>query len=419
MYRGGEMNSGNVNVLKECSYCSSELKILLNLGALPPVNVMGKISEGFKGFQAFPLTWAVCKSCSLVQILEELDGDAVFPESYPYLSGTTKILRENFREQFEEIHHFLQIRPSDLVVDIGSNDGTLLSNYNATSRVLGVEPTNAADVALGSDIPTLKLFFNKKVSDQIVEKYGKARVVTACNVFAHIPNLSQLMNGVKDLLSEDGVFISESHYLYSLIDTLQFDTIYHEHLRYYSIEFLNRLFQDHGLEVIKISKIPTHGGSIRVWAAMKGKFTIDDSVHLNRNLELERNNEGSQYLEDFVLRLLLWRQGFRSLIAQVAIQGGRISGIGAPSRASTLISFSGLTHLDVEAVGEINGSHKIGRFMPGTSIPILNEEQILKSQPDYLIILSWHIADELLPKIREKGFKGKFIIPLPEPRIID
>jgi len=412
------MKSDQIRILKECSYCAAELKILLNLGSLPPVNVMDKVDEEFHGFQAFPLTWAVCKGCGLVQILEELSGDSVFPESYPYLSGTTRILRENFKEQYIEIQTFMGLTDDDLVVDIGSNDGTLLSNYKSTSRVLGVEPTSAADVALSQEIPTLKKFFSGDVAQEISDQYGKAKVITACNVFAHIPNLSELMGGVKYLLDDEGVFVSESHYLFSLIETLQFDTIYHEHLRYYSVEFLDRLFDDFGLEIIKITRIPTHGGSVRVWAAKKGRFPRQASVNAVLSKELEKLNEDTNHLEKFVEDLLSWRQKFRELISGLIIAGHTIAAIGAPSRASTLISFTGLTHLDIMAVGEVSGSHKIGRFMPGTSIPIIDEKVIFERDPDYLLMLSWHIAEELIPKIREKGFKGRFIIPLPDSIIV-
>lgn len=412
------MTSNEINVIKDCSYCKSDLEILLNLGSLPPVNVMDRVDDEFFGFKAFPLTWAVCKECGLVQILEELTGDSVFPESYPYLSGTTRILRENFKEQFLEINALLGLTRDDLVIDIGSNDGTLLSNYQSTTKVLGIEPTNAADVALLNEIPTVKKFFTKGAAQEILDEHGAAKVITACNVFAHIPQLSELMVGIKNLLANDGVFISESHYLYSLVETLQFDTIYHEHLRYYSLEFLDRLFDDFGLEIIKVSQIPTHGGSIRVWAANKGKFQIHESVKELLLKEAENKVGGTEHLTDFVGNILLWRQSFRRLVSETVLAGKSISAIGAPSRASTLISFTGLTHLDIDAVGEILGSHKIGRFMPGTSIPIIDEAEILKRNPDYLLILSWHIADELVPKIREKGYLGKFIIPLPEPIIL-
>ena len=413
------MKSSPISILRDCSFCNSDLHILLNLGSLPPVNVMSKVTEEFHGFTAYPLTWAVCKQCGLVQILEELNGDAVFPPNYPYLSGTTRILRENFFEQAQEIQKFLGLTNEDLVVDIGSNDGTLLSNYQPVSKVLGVEPTNAADLALKNNIPTLKKFFTNELASEILSEHGKAKVITACNVFAHIPNLRELMSGIKELLADDGVFISESHYLFSLVETLQFDTIYHEHLRYYSLEFLTRLFEDFGLEIIKVSRISTHGGSIRVWAARKAVFEIQDSVKYSRVYESAEMKGSADQLAKFVDNLKVWRQEFRKVIANLSLDGAQIAAIGAPSRASTLISFAGLTHLDITAVGEIQGSHKIGRFMPGTTIPIVNESEVIANNPDYLLMLSWHIADELIPKIREKGFKGKFIVPLPYPKIVD
>jgi hypothetical protein len=408
-----------VVISKVCSYCSGDLKVLLNLGCLPPVNVMDQIGEGYFGFSAYPLTWAVCQSCKLVQILEQLDGSTVFPDSYPYLSSTTRILRDNFAEQFNEINAFLTLESGDLVIDIGSNDGTLLSNYKGTSKILGIEPTGAANVALENGIATIKEFFSEQVSEQVKTNHGTAKVVTACNVFAHIPDLSSITGAVKELLSDDGVFISESHYLYSLIETLQFDTIYHEHLRYYSVEFLSRLFNDFGMEIIRVKRIPTHGGSIRVWSAKKGVFEPHASVKEILDYEKKSNVEGSLNLDSFVDRLLHWRQEFRSLIAQIKMEKKSIAAIGAPSRASTLISFAGLSHLDLLSVGEISGSHKIGRYMPGTSIPVVDEREVLSGEVDYLLMLSWHIAEELIPKLRKSGYKGKFLVPLPQPSIVE
>jgi hypothetical protein len=412
------MKSNSIKIFQNCSYCQSQVHILLSLGSLPPVNVMSRIDEEFHGFTAYPLTWALCKHCGLVQILEELSSESVFPNNYPYLSGSTRILRDNFTEQSKQIQQFLDLTKSDLVVDIGSNDGTLLSNYQKFSKVLGVEPTNAADVALKRDIPTVKQFFTTELVSEILNEHGKAKVITACNVFAHIPNLPELMAGISKLLADDGVFISESHYLYSLLETLQFDTIYHEHLRYYSVKFLTKLFEDYGFEIINISRISTHGGSIRVWAARKGAFEVQDSVKISRTFESKEMQDSTDQLQTFVVNLKAWRQEFRKVIADLALGGKVIAAIGAPSRASTLISFAGLTNLDIAAVGEIQGSHKIGRFMPGTTIPIVLESEVIASNPDYLLVLSWHIAEELIPKIRERGFKGKFIIPLPYPEIV-
>ena len=193
----------------KCTYCFEPTNEILDLGFLPPVNVMDKISENIQVNKSYPLRLVYCNNCLLTQIEDEIDGELVFPESYPYLSGTTRILRENFTEQFNELINFKPAKPNQLVIDIGSNDGTLLSNYKNDFAVLGIEPTGAAKVAVNNNIRTIQKFFNKETAGEILNDFGKAQVVTACNVFAHIPNLSTLMESVDLILEEDGIFNSE------------------------------------------------------------------------------------------------------------------------------------------------------------------------------------------------------------------
>ena len=393
--------------------------MVLNLGYLPPVNVMPSSAAENEQSIRFPLSIHYCENCALTQIAEELPSHLVFPESYPYLSGTTRILRDNFAEQAAITVSKIDLQSNHLVVDIGSNDGTLLSNYIDYCRVLGVEPTNAADVAIKKNIPTLKSFFDFNVSNKILSEFGKAKLVTACNVFAHIPNLDSLMQNILNILDEDGVFLSESHYLNDLVESLQFDTIYHEHLRYYEANFLSKMFKKYGLEIFDIQRIQTHGGSIRVWAARNGKYPVSDYVAKFLSEECESTSYGLSGLQKFASQVTDWRHEFRKLIAEIRLSGSSIAGIGAPSRASTLISFAGLEHSDLMSVGEISNSHKIGRDMPGTKIPIVDEMLLIEnSQPDFLLMLSWHIADELMEKIKARGYRGKFIIPLPVPKIL-
>ena len=404
--------------MDNCKYCSGSTNEILDLGFLPPVNVMAETSENIQVNVSYPLRLNFCQNCSLTQIRDEIDESLIFPKSYPYLSGTTKILRENFAEQFNELIDFKPAQPNQLVIDIGSNDGTLLGNYQKDFTVLGIEPTDAAKVAIDNGIRTVQKFFNVETAQEVKDIYGKAQVVTACNVFAHIPNLRELIKSVDLILDKDGIFISESHYLTQLLETLQFDTIYHEHLRYYTGNFLSRLFNDFGFEIIKIKKIPTHGGSIRVWAARFGQYNVDEDVE--KFLINEKNSQffGLKGHERFALEVLEWRQQFRKLIAELRISNKSIYGIGAPSRASTLVTYSGLEVSDLYAVGEVRGSHKIGRYMPGTRIPVISEEEVLDQKPDYLLMLSWHISEELIPKIKKSGYSGKFILPLPSIKII-
>jgi SAM-dependent methyltransferase len=400
--------------MNKCTYCSAETVRILDLGFLPPVNVMNEVSEDISQITAFPLNLVFCEECNLTQISNTIDGNLIFPQTYPYLSGTTKILRDNFCEQAREILSFKPLSHSQLVVDIGSNDGTLLKNYIGNCKVLGIEPTGAFQVALSNGIDTIHGFFNKETAEEVLNNYGKASLVTACNVFAHIPDLKNLMMNIDSILEEDGIFISESHYQIGMLQTLQFDTIYHEHLRYYSANFLSKFLSDFGYEIIKIKEIPTHGGSIRVWAARSGKHKVEADV--SAFLKSERSSQyfGLAAHLEFATQVNAWRHEFRKVIAEIRIANKSIYAIGAPSRASTLIAYSGLENSDLLGVGEVAGSNKIGRLMPGTRIPVISEDDVLSSYPDYLLILSWHIADELIPKLIEKGFVGQFIVPLPQ-----
>jgi hypothetical protein len=404
--------------LKSCQFCKeTRLKVALDLGFMPPVNVMSRVGEDQKTLDYFPLEFGHCTSCGLVQIANEISSKIVFPEAYPYLSGMTRSLVENFQNQSKLVMEKLPLDNDDLIVDIGSNDGSLLDQYAPFARVLGVEPTDAYKVAIKKGISTLNDFFSAQLAEEILNQNGKAKIVTACNVFAHIPNLDDLLSGISKLLSEEGIFISESHYVFDLLKNLQFDTIYHEHLRYYSSSFLVEAFKKFDLEVFKIENITTHGGSIRVWAGRPNKFIIEKSVE--EFLNDEKNLNLNLAIDDFSLNVYKWRNSFRGLISELVSKNLKIIGIGAPSRSSTLISYSGLNEQDVSMVAELKNSGKIGRYMPGTKIPIVEESEALKTNPDYLLLLSWHISQEIIDSLRSKGYKGGFIIPLPSPKLIE
>ena len=219
------------------------------------------------------------------------------------------------------------------------------------------------------------------------------------------------------MLDQDGVFITECHYLGALVDTLQYDTIYHEHLMYYSLHSLKHLLEKHGLEIFHAKEIPTHGGSIRAFVSRKGKYPIKPSVAGILDHEEEIGLDGEKLL-DFKSRVVTSKLELHSMLLEMQKQGKRIFGIGAPSRASTLINYVGIDDGILDCVVEIKGSHKIGKYVPGTLIPVVEESKLYEEQPEYALLLSWHIADELAPKISKLGYKGDFIVPLPSPRII-
>jgi len=404
-------------IVDKCQISDSDnLVSVLFLGFHPPVNNYIKIGEQATEQPSYPCELIYCPDSNLVQLGLIVDPKILFPSEYPYTSGTTKLLRDNFAELYQETTTILDLEKDDLVIDIGSNDGTLLSNFQHKHRVLGVTPEEIGQLAIKKGIPTIIDYFNQGVVDQILSKFGKAKVITATNVFAHIDDANKITQLISSLLKDDGVFISESHYLGSLIETLQYDTIYHEHLRYYSLSSLKYLLDQNRLNIFHAKTIPTHGGSIRVYATKDSNFEVEESI--SRILQEEEKSISLDGLMKFKQDVLGSKLKLLSLLKNIKSQGHRIFGIGSPSRASTLINYTGLDSDIIECIVEVEGSYKIGKYMPGTRIPVLEESILYGKQPEYAVLFSWHIADELIPKIRDKGYTGKFIVPLPDPQVI-
>ena len=411
-------DTGSSTVVEKCQVCESpELEPILFLGYLPPVNKMHPIGQKPHEQQSYPAQLLYCPRCHLVQLGLIVDAKILFPSEYPYTSSTTKILRDNFAGLYQECRTILDLGSDDLVIDIGSNDGNLLANFQENHRVLGVTPEEIGNIAIKRGIPTIIDYFNQGVIERILTEHGQAKIVTATNVFAHIENVDEVVKGILEVLKSDGVFISESHYLLSLEETLQYDTIYHEHLRYYSLHSLKYLLEMHGLEIVHARRIPTHGGSIRVYAARNGVYPVKETV--DEMLEAEKGKMLSvEAFLEFKERVILSKLQLLDLLCEIKKQGHRVYGISAPSRASTLINYVGLDDGIIDYVLEIEGSHKIGKYVPGTLIPVVEESRLFEDQPEYALILSWHIADELMPKLTQKGFRGKYIVPLPEPKVL-
>ena len=407
----------NFKYIKKCQVSGSKkLKKILSLGSIPFVNDTHKINSNNLMTISAPLELYYCPTSKLVQLNIEVDKKILFPKSYPYTSSTTKILRENFSRLRNQIDKNNFLKKNDLIIDIGSNDGNLLSNFKDRYKVLGVTPENIGKIAIKKGIPTIIDYFDTPVVTKINKKYGKAKIITATNVFAHINEVNKLIKNIKRCLVEDGVFISESHYLLPLIETNQYDTIYHEHLRYYSLTSLNYLFSMHQLEIFKAEKIDTHGGSIRIYAARKKIYKIDASVKRIKNNE--KNLE--KKLLNFKDRVLNSKLEFYNLLTRIRKnkKNLKIAGISAPSRSTTLINYLGLDENIIECIFEVKGSKKIGMYLPGTKIKIIEEKIQNLKEYQYLLIFSWHIQKDIIKVLRKKGYKGKFIIPLPKPKVI-
>ncbi len=325
-----------------------------------------------------------------MQLAYAVDQHEVFPLDHPYATGNTRMLREHF----EALAHKLlaSTRPYDLVVDIGANDGTLLASYGDSVRPVAVEPTGQAHKCRAKGIETYQVFFTAQTAADIRKAHGPAKIITATNVLAHVPDPHDFVEGVKLLLDDEGIFVTENHDLAAVTDGLQIDTIYHEHLRYYSVASLSILLAMHGLTVADMEHVPTHGGSHRVYARKARR--------------------------DLAARAIAARNDLRQLLGQVTADGGEIYGVGATTRATPLLHFASIGEF-LTCVCEVATSEKIGQCMPGTSIPIVNEIRLLEDQPAYALLFAWHIAADLIPKLRSAGYRGKFIIPLPEPSIAD
>ena len=402
----------------QCYICSStSLTNFLNLGNHPPpLNFVTKERLLDKN-EAFPLQVFFCSNCGLVQLGDAVDPKIMFKE-YLYTSGISTAFRTHLESFTEKLVERFSPNKDDLVIDIASNDGTLLQFFkNSGLRVLGVEPSNIADIAKENGIQTVNDFFNEEVAKQILDENGQAKIITITNAFAHIKDLDSLMNGIKILLKEDGVFVSESQYLVDIIEKLEYDTIYHEHLRYYCLKPLIQLFEKYNMEVFDCERISSHGGSIRVYASLKGKFTKSDNVKNIIDYEDKLKLSEIETYQAFAKKIYENKNKLIALLSKIKADGHNIVGISAPARSSTILNFCNINSENLDYIAE-KSTLKIGKFTPGSHIKVVDDNQLVIDQPDFALLLSWHLSDSIVAKIRDDGFKGKIILPLPEPKII-
>lgn len=401
-----------------CVICKGEcVTRFLSLGDQPPSDAFLKPDDLHKPEATYPLELFFCETCTLVQLGYAVDPDILFRD-YVYTSGTNNSLRANFKSLVETIIQKYKIVKGDFVVDVGSNDGTLLANYLPYGiSVLGIDPSSAALLAQEKNVPTLNDYFNEETAKVVREKYGGAKIITATNVFAHVVALDSFMRGILTLLDDKGVFVSESGYVVDMVEGLQYDSIYHEHLRYYSVTSLVSLFAQFGMEIIDIERIPIHGGSLRVSAARKGVYPVETSVASLVALEKERGYTTISIYRTFAEDVARTRDKLLDIVSSLKQEGARIVGIGAPAKGNTLLNYCRLdTHM-IEYLTE-KSPLKIGLYSPGMHIPVVDEAQLFEDNPEAAILLSWNIAEELKKKLRQNGYRGKFIVPNPVPRVL-
>ncbi len=402
-----------------CQICKSKnLETILSYGNQPIVQAYLKPEQLKEPEVTHPLNLVYCKNCGLLQLDYIVNPGIVFPKNYPYRTGLTNMLIRNFRELASAVIPKYGLRPGDLVVDIGSNDGTLLQEFKERGmRILGIEPTDAAKDARKNGVPTIQEFFTKNTVKGAVKKYGRAKLITATNVFAHINSAPELARNIFTLLDKNGVFVSESQYFLDTFEKLEFDCIYHEHIRFYTLKPLIKLLSNAGFIVSGAERISAAGGSIRIFAT-KRKGLQNKQVEQLIQIEESAGLYDLKKLKAWAQKAIGAKRNLVSLVLECA-KKGRVVGLGSPARANTLLGF---THLDkdvLDYLGEKSGSPKIGLLTPGTHIPVVDESKIFKDQPEFVLVLSWHIGEELMKKVRQLGYKGKFIMPLPQPRIVN
>jgi hypothetical protein len=408
--------------ITSCQVCGSErLELVVDLGHQPLCDSLLRAEQLNEPEDYYPLRMMRCLDCSLTQTDYAVDGSVVYHPGYPYRSGITRELAEHQRSVARDIITEHKIARDALVVDIGSNDGTLLTGFKQLGmRVVGVEPTNIAEIARNENgIETVQSFFTEAVASEIRAQHGPASAMTATNVFAHMTSLGDVMRGVDTLLPPGGVFVTESHYLPEIIRLVQYDTIYHEHLRNYSLKSLICLFEQYGFTVVNVRLVNRYAGSIRVYAVKGRDHSVGRSV--TEMLEKERTagiyekatydafRERTKRAKDDLLRLALKAQD----------NGQTFVANSCPGRGSTLVNYTGLTRDLMPYICEQPTSLKLGLHLPGKHIPIVENSRLIEEQPDYVLLLAWHYSDAISKELRARGLRSKLVMPLPEVHILD
>ena len=403
-----------------CQICGSfDLVEIIHMGDHAPCDSLLSL-ENLKNLEkVYPLCLVRCNECSLIQINYVVDPNQLFFPEYPYRTGITATLRQNLQSGARRINSTLRLPAGSLVVDLGSNDGSYLKGFQEIGmKVVGVEPTNIAKLAIANGIPTIQQFFSKSVAKEIVEVNGKAKLVTAANMFAHVSKLNELINGVSELI-DDGIFVSESHYLLDIVEKTQFDSIYHEHLRYYSLHNLKDLFQYYGFTLVDAERIPNYGGSIRAYATKNQEIPVSDRLRMLLDVESTSGILEIDCFRNMAQKIFDIKEELSTILKKFRSQGKTICGIGCPGRASTLLAFCDITTNILPYIAEQSSSLKLGLYTPNTHIPIVDEKIMFREQPDYVLMLSWHYSEPIIENLRRQGLQSSVIVPLPEIKIID
>lgn len=405
----------------QCRICKKEKLVkFLDLGFTPPADGFLTAKELEEPEAYYPLSVYICQECSLVQLGYVVPPEILFQKDYPYESSMTQTGRQHFYAFAKKVVADFSLAPQGLVVDIGSNVGVLLQGFkNEGMRVLGIEPAkNISRIAQQNGIPTLNKFFNVQAVAAVRKSQGLAKVVTASNVFAHVNDLHAFVKNLDNLLNKKGIFIVEAPYLATLLDNLEYDTIYHEHLSYLSVKPLNYLFHQFKMEIFDIQEVGIHGGSLRYFISRKGDYQISSVLRRLMSLEDKKKIYSLSRLRAFARDVERNRADLAWMLYSLKKKGKRIVGVSAPAKGMTLMNYCRIGPEVLDFVTE-KSTLKIGKFTPGMHIPVYPDARLIKEKPDFALLLAWNFAPEIMRNLKDyQAQGGRFIVPIPRPHIV-
>jgi SAM-dependent methyltransferase len=411
-----------MSATRSCRFCkSSNLVPYLDLGSHPPSDRFLRPEQLDEPETYYPLKVMLCRACGLSQLSYTVPPEILYQEEYPYESPQSGSGLKHYHDFAAQTVKRFELGKKDLVVDIGSNIGTLLGGFKKSgTRVLGIDPAeNIAKIARKRGIPTLAEFFSPAVAKAARKRYGAAKAITGTNVFAHVGDHASFMQGLKDLLAPGGIFIFESPHMLTLMKNLEYDTVYAEHLLYLSLKPVVQLVKKFGFEVFRVEEYSIHGGSFRVFIARKGERKVEPSVAKLLKKERVAGIHSLPPLLKFAKKVAAHRSALLALLDGLKKKGKRIAIVSTPAKGMTLLNYCKIGTERIDFATERTGGLKCGRYTPGGHIPIMPDGELLKKMPDYALLLAWNFADDIMKNLsayKKKG--GKFIIPIPWPKVV-